>query len=76
MSHVLERFNKKRGRGLKRLSMIPRGFGLRQPSAALRSPGLWWESGRGLPQSKTLTRGSFIPTISVATVFLKPLQLS
>ena len=54
--------------------MIPRGFGLRQPSAALRSLGLWWESGRGLPQSKTLTRGSSTQTIFVATVFFKLLQ--
>jgi hypothetical protein len=34
----------------------PQGFGLRQPSAALGSSRVL-ESGRGLPQSKALSRG-------------------
>jgi len=35
----------------------PRGFGVRQPSAALGSRRAF-ESGRGLPQSKALSRGT------------------
>jgi len=35
----------------------PQGFGLRQPSAALGSRRAL-ESGRGLPQSKALSRGT------------------
>jgi hypothetical protein len=35
---------------------IPPGFGVRQPSGALASHGLRLKSGRGLPQSKTLSR--------------------
>jgi|GEM_PF-7080854 len=35
---------------------IPRGFGLRQSSGALAAQGTHLKSGRGLPQSKTLTR--------------------
>jgi hypothetical protein len=37
---------------------IPRGFGVRQPSGALASQVLRLKSGRGLPQSKTLSRGA------------------
>jgi hypothetical protein len=39
-----------------RARKIPRGFGLRQPSAAFPPQGWRRKSGRGLPQSKTLTR--------------------
>jgi len=38
----------------------PRGFGVRQSSAALEN-GRPAESGRGLPQSKALARGKQIP---------------
>jgi hypothetical protein len=34
----------------------PRGFGLRQSSAAFSPQGLAVQGGRGLPQSKTLAR--------------------
>jgi hypothetical protein len=37
---------------------IPRGFGLRRPSAAFASFGSREKSGGGPPQSRTLTRGS------------------
>ena len=37
---------------------IPRGFGVRQPSGALASQASRLQSGRGLPQSKTLSRGT------------------
>jgi hypothetical protein len=37
------------------------------------SPALQWKSGRGLPQSKTLTRNSFTQTILAAAEFLKQL---
>ena len=37
---------------------IPQGFGVRQPSGALVSQAARLKSGRGLPQSKTLTRSS------------------
>jgi hypothetical protein len=37
---------------------IPRGFGVRQPSGALASQASRLKSGRGLPQSKTLSRGA------------------
>ena len=35
---------------------IPRGFGVRQSSGALTSQSSRLKSGRGLPQSKTLSR--------------------
>jgi hypothetical protein len=35
---------------------IPRGFGVRQPSGALATHDSWLKSGRGLPQSRTLSR--------------------
>jgi len=34
----------------------PPGFGVRQSSGALPSHASWLKSGRGLPQSKTLSR--------------------
>ena len=37
---------------------IPQGLGVRQPSGALASPTVRSKSGRGLPQSKTLSRVS------------------
>ena len=52
--------------------MIPRGFGLRQPSAAFERA-MTSQSGRGLPQSKTLTRHSFARNRLGAIEFLKPL---
>jgi hypothetical protein len=67
----LEQVNKNGGRALKAGWMIPRSFGLRQSSAAFASPALR-KSGRGLPQSKTLTRSSFTQALMVATDFLKP----
>ena len=36
--------------------MVPPGFGVRQPSGALASQVSRLKSGRGLPQSKTLSR--------------------
>jgi hypothetical protein len=41
--------------------MIPRGLGLRQPSAAFPPQDWRRKSGRGLPQSRTLTRDSLNP---------------
>jgi hypothetical protein len=43
---------------IKTASKSPRGFGLRQSSGALASQARWLKSGRGLPQSKTLSRHS------------------
>jgi hypothetical protein len=40
---------------------VPRGFGLRQPSAAILPQAWRCKSGRGLPQSKTLARPPNIP---------------
>ena len=39
----------------------PSGFGLRQPSAAFLRHDRGCQSGRGLPQSKTLSRQAFLP---------------
>ena len=38
------------------LMKIPPGFGVRQPSGALALCGSRLKSGRGMPQSKTLSR--------------------
>jgi hypothetical protein len=34
-------------------------LGIRRGLCALAAPTRWWQSGRGLPQSRTLARGSF-----------------
>ena len=41
---------------MKTVYKIPPGFGVRQPSGAFASQGSRLKSGRGLPQSKTLSR--------------------
>jgi hypothetical protein len=61
---------KNSGRVLKAGWKIPRGFGVRQPSAALRLQSLRVKSGGGPPQSRTLTRRSLTQTILVVTEFL------
>ena len=43
---------------MKLIYKSPQGFGVRQPSGALASPSMRVKSGRGLPQSKTLSRVS------------------
>jgi hypothetical protein len=48
----LKYFNKKS------LRKVPSGFGVRQPSGAFSGVMVAFESGRGLPQSKTLPRPS------------------
>jgi hypothetical protein len=73
LDKLLDRFQKNCALLRKRGHKIPRGFGLRQPSAAfLRA--VISKSGRGLPQSKTLARGSVRSSPLTATDFLKPLQ--
>jgi len=50
---------------MKRLPIeIPPGFGVRQPSGALASHISGLKSGRGLPQSKTLSRQTGAPDFS------------
>jgi hypothetical protein len=55
---------------------VPRGFGLRQPSAAFPPQHWRHKSGRGLPQSKTLARQPANPSQLVGYSFIETVQSS